>query len=164
MVVSDTSPLNYLVWIELAGILPKLYGAVIIPPEVRVELLASDAPRVVRFWASDLPDWAEVHSPSPAARQDPRFASLHPGERAAIALATTLRPDVLLIDERAGTAIARGLGLPVTGTLGILDEAARQSLVSLPDAIDRLKRTSFRYPKSVVARLLEGDAGRSRSQ
>lgn len=41
------------------------------------------------------------------------------------------------------------------------DEAARRKLVSLPDAIDRLKRTSFRYPKAIVERLLEEDARRS---
>ena len=35
LVVADTSPLNYLVWIESAEILPKLYGQVIIQPEVR---------------------------------------------------------------------------------------------------------------------------------
>jgi predicted nucleic acid-binding protein len=82
------------------------------------------------------------------------------GERAALALATVRRPSVLLMDERAGSAIARGLGLSVIGTLGVLDEAARQKLISLPGAIDRLKRTSFRYPKVIVARLLEEDARR----
>jgi hypothetical protein len=86
---------------------------------------------------------------------------LDKGESAAIALAIDLRPAAVLIDERAGSAIARELGLPVTGTLGVLDEAARRKLISLPDAIDRLKRTSFRYPRSIVARLLEEDARRA---
>ena len=31
LVVADTSPLNYLVWIESAEVFPKLYGKVIIP-------------------------------------------------------------------------------------------------------------------------------------
>lgn len=31
LVVADTSPLNYLIWIELAEILPRLYGCVVIP-------------------------------------------------------------------------------------------------------------------------------------
>ena len=94
-------------------------------------------------------------------RDDPRWQSLDLGERAALALAIERQPSVLLIDERAGSAIARSLGLPVTGTLGVLDEAARQKLISLPDAIDRLKRTSFRYPEAIVSRLLEEDARRS---
>jgi predicted nucleic acid-binding protein len=65
-----------------------------------------------------------------------------------------------LIDERAGTEIARAQGFSVTGTLGVPDEAARRGLISLPNAIERLKETSFRYPRAVVERLLEEDARR----
>jgi predicted nucleic acid-binding protein len=46
--VSDTSPLNYLIRVELAEILPQLFAKVIIPPEVRAELLAPDAPTEVQ--------------------------------------------------------------------------------------------------------------------
>ena len=59
LVVADTSPLNYLVWIESVDILRQLYGQVVIPAEVRDELLAADAPMVVRSWANVLPDWIE---------------------------------------------------------------------------------------------------------
>ena len=40
LVIADTSPLNYLVWIEVVELLPQLYVRVVIPPEVRDELLA----------------------------------------------------------------------------------------------------------------------------
>jgi predicted nucleic acid-binding protein len=160
--VADTSPLNYLVWVGLSEVLPELYGAAVIPPEVRSELLAVDAPSVVRDWAADLPDWISIRAPDPILRDDLRWAGLDRGERSAIALATMLSSSVLLIDERAGSAIARGLGLPAIGTLGVLDEASRRKLISLPYAIDRLKRTSFRYPKAVVELLLKEDSARSR--
>jgi predicted nucleic acid-binding protein len=65
---------------------------------------------------------------------------------------------VLLIDERAGAEIARAQGFMVT--LGVLDEASRRQLISLPETIERLKQTSFRYPKGVVDRLLEEEARR----
>ncbi len=161
LVVADTSPLNYLVWIGLAEILPTLYGQVVIPPEVRAELLAADAPPIVRAWANDLPSWIEIRAADAMLTHDPGLDSLDSGERAAILLAMELEPAALLIDERAGSAIAHRIGLPVTGTLGVLDEAARRKLISLPDAIARLKRTSFRYPKALVERLLEEDASRS---
>lgn len=109
-VVADTSPLNYLVWIELVEVLPKLYGQVIIPPEVRHELLAADAPLVVQSWASHPPNWIEIAAPGTTLRDDPRWQSLDLGERAALALATECQPSILLIDERAGSIIARGLG------------------------------------------------------
>jgi len=159
-VIADTSPLNYLVWIDLAEIIPKLYGSLIIPTEVHAELLADDAPIVVRSWAKSLPEWIEVQTPHVGLRDDPRWKTLDLGERAALALSIALHPSILLIDERAGSAIARSLGLSITGTLGVLDEAARRGLIRLPDAIHLLKQTSFRYPKAIVDRLLEEDARR----
>jgi predicted nucleic acid-binding protein len=160
LAVADNGPLNYLVWIGSAGLLSKIYGRVIVPPEVRDELLAADAPSVVRTWAGNFPPWVEVRTAETSLRDDPRWRSLDLGERAAIALATANPPCVLLIDERAGAAMARSLGLSVTGTLGLLDEAARRKLISLPDSIERLKKTSFRYPKLIVNRLLEEDSRR----
>ena len=76
LVVADTSPLNYLIWVELAFILPELYGKVIIPPEVHTELLAADAPLTVRVWANALPDWIEVQTPEASLCADPRWQSL----------------------------------------------------------------------------------------
>lgn len=165
LAVADTSPLNYLVWIEAEHLLPRLYSKIVIPLEVRAELLAPDAPPAVRSWARKLPawvDWVEVCTPDPALLDDRRWRSLDLGERAALALATVRQPAVLLIDERAGATIARSQGFAVIGTLGVLDEAARHEFISLPEAIDRLKRTSFRYPTAVVERLLIEDARRRR--
>ena len=160
LVVADTSPLNYLIWIHSVEILQQLYGSVLIPLEVRDELVAADAPTVVRSWASNLPDWIEVCAADPKLRDDSRWQFLDLGERAALALAVARQPSILLIDERKGTEVARSQGLPVTGTLGILDEASRRQLISLPDVVERLKRTSFRYPKTVVERLLAEHARR----
>jgi predicted nucleic acid-binding protein len=160
LVVADTSPLNYLVLIEVESILPDVFGSVVIPREVLDELTAHDAPPVVQRWARAVPSWVEVRDVDANVRDDPRWAGLDLGERAAIALATTLPPSVLLIDERAGSGVAHHLGLRVTGTLGVLEEAARRRLISLPDAIRRLSSTSFRYPKSLVARLLAEDSAR----
>jgi predicted nucleic acid-binding protein len=84
---------------------------------------------------------------------------LHAGERAAIALALTLKSDFVLIDERIGTRVALEVGLRPTGTLGILDVAARRGIVDLKVAIDRLKATNFRYPSALMERLLAGDSG-----
>lgn len=150
LVVPDTSPLNYLVWIDAVDVLRLLYGCITIPPEA---------------WAHDLPDWVEVCPPDPGLRDDPRWRFLDLGERAALALALAQQPPaILLIDERTGAAVAREQGLPVVGTLGVLDEAARRQHISLPEVIERLKRTSFRYPKKIVSRLLEEDALRRRGR
>jgi predicted nucleic acid-binding protein len=81
------------------------------------------------------------------------------GERAAITLALSLHADLILIDERKGTAVALGKGLDVTGTLGVLGLAARRGLVDLADAFARLKRTNFRYRQETMDTLLSGQGG-----
>ncbi len=73
---------------------------------------------------------------------------------AAISLGVSLKADLILIDERRGSAAALGKGIEVTGTLGILDLAAKRKLIDLPQAIERLKQTNFRYRKQMIEELL----------
>jgi predicted nucleic acid-binding protein len=162
LIVADTSPLNYLIRIDAVDLLPQLYRQIVIPPEVREELSVDAAPEVVRTWISRPPDWLTICSVDPVMRDDLRWRMLDSGERAAIALAFSRQPAILLLDERHGTRVARTLGLAALGTLGVLDEAARRHLISLPEMIERLKATSFRYPRSVVERLLAEDSRRNR--
>ena len=153
-VVADTSPLNYLVLIEAAGILQQLYERISVPETVIAELRSSDAPLPVRQWAAALPAWVEVRAVAGELLADPRWQPLHAGERAALALAVLIKADLVLMDERAGVGVARKNRFRVTGTLGILDEAARQELLDFATAIEKLKATTFRYPQSLVAELL----------
>ena len=44
IVVSDTSPINYLLAIGQIEILPKLFGTIVIPVAVMAELKSDDAP------------------------------------------------------------------------------------------------------------------------
>jgi len=154
LVVSDTSPLNYLVLIGCIEILPQLHRRVLIPSAVRRELLSGAAPKEVRTWAVNLPDWAEEMDPPSDFLNDPQLSALHDGERAALALAASRQPIFLLMDEWPARNIAIRKGLLVTGTLGILDQAGRRGLIQFAEAIDKLKLTSFRYPKALVDRLL----------
>ncbi|MBE9140469.1 DUF3368 domain-containing protein [Nodosilinea sp. LEGE 07088] len=61
---------------------------------------------------------------------------------------------LLSIDERLGRRMASDRGLPVIGTLGILDDAARQGLVELADAIAQLQKTNFRVSHRIIQALL----------
>lgn len=55
IVVSDTSPLNYLILIEHAHLLEELYRRVLIPQAVWSELQAAGAPAQARAWTANLP-------------------------------------------------------------------------------------------------------------
>src|SRR5260370_9699141 len=111
IVVSDTSPLNYLVLIGADQVLPSLFGRVLAPPEVLAEMQHAKTPPQVSAWAQHPPAWLEVRSP----QGTPQFPGLGPGESAAIALAQQCQAAAILIDERDGTAGAHPLGLLCTG-------------------------------------------------
>lgn len=153
MVVSNTSPLNYLVLIDQTHLLPVLYGRVFIPQSVYEELKALETPEIVRSWVVNSPQWLEIESDVPVA--DLNLRGLHQGERDAIALAQHLRADALIIDERRGRQEAETRGLIVIGTVGVLASAHERGLVDLAEAIDRLRQTSFHASPKLLAMILE---------
>jgi predicted nucleic acid-binding protein len=59
------------------------------------------------------------------------------------------------MDDRDGVAlVARAAGFAVTGTLGVLDLAARRGLINLAEAFSRLKATTFHYRQGLLDALL----------
>jgi predicted nucleic acid-binding protein len=146
--VADTLPLCCLILIREIGLLPKLFDQVLVPAVVIAELLHDDAPDTVRSWAANLPSWASV-------RENPALnfvgsKKLQAGEQATILLAESTNANVILLDEKSARRIAEGRGLRVTGTLGVLAEAATRGLVDLARAIDGLRKTYFRYSPALL--------------
>jgi predicted nucleic acid-binding protein len=64
IVVSDTTPLNYLILIDSAHVLPALFGRVYAPPAVIWELAHPRSPEPVRRWTDSLPEWLTVQEPT----------------------------------------------------------------------------------------------------
>jgi predicted nucleic acid-binding protein len=157
LVVADTSPIYYLLSIGQIDLLPRLFGKVFVPDAVHKELCHPAAPLVVRDWVAGLPAWAEVTRVDSI--DDVVLQPLGAGERAAITLALSLHADLILIDERKGTAVALGKGFEVTGTLGVLRLAARRGLVDLAVSFAQLKRTNFRYRQEIMDELLDQQKG-----
>src|SRR5450432_4472655 len=80
VVVSDTSPLNYLVQIKCAQLLPALYEHILIPSMVLRELENAGTPAIMRTWLSRLPEWIVVREVHTFA--DPGLDGLDAGRRA----------------------------------------------------------------------------------
>ena len=152
LVVADTGPVRYLHLIGRVSLLKDLFVSVFLPIEVHAELCHPGAPSELREWATSPPEWLKVVAPP--ALTDPATASLHLGERAALALADALGADLLLIDDRKAARVASQKGFAVTGTLGVLDLAARRGLVDLVDCLERLKTTNFRYRPAMLEDML----------
>jgi len=159
-IVADTTPLNYLVLIEAIEVLPQLYGRILIPPVVHLELSDPLAPTQVRDWIMQPHPWLEVVPLRKAA--DSSLMHLDPGERDAIALASERQASLLLMDERDGADAARARSLKVIGTLGVLDIAAAHEWIDLPAMFERLRQTTFRSPHRLLATMLEQDAQRKK--
>lgn len=159
VIVADTTPLNYLILINAAEILPQLYENVLIPPAVYDELSHRKAPDLVRAWIAQRPSWLDVAKPELSA---PSLLYLGAGEREAIALAAERHTNILLMDDRDGVAMARQRGLTVVGTLAVLDQASVRNLIDLPTMFDRLFQTTFRSPRRLMRTMLEQDAQRKR--
>ena len=87
---------------------------------------------------------------------DQTLSALDPGERTVLRLAEQLRSDVVLLDESAARTLAVQRGRKISGTLGVLCDAANASLLNLPTALDLLRKTNFRASpelwKSLYAR------------
>jgi predicted nucleic acid-binding protein len=154
LVVADTGPINYLVLIDAIGVLPMLFERIFIPAAVQAELTNAEAPEEVRTWIGQPPAWFEVRPNPEPINSSIEERNLDEGERAAIALARAISADLILMDDRAGVAVAQQHGLTVTGTLGVLELAARRGLVDLASVLTRLKATNFRYPPEIMDALL----------
>ncbi len=153
LVVADTSPINYLLQIDAIELLPKLFGTILIPDAVSLEISRDQAPLAVRSWARALPEWVAVQSTK--IQSDAALQSLDDGEQQAISLALAVGATTLLIDERRGTAVAKSLGLTTLGTLGVLAICHRRHWIDGYQALQSLiTTTNFRVGDLVVSQYL----------
>jgi predicted nucleic acid-binding protein len=146
VVVSDTSPLHYLIESEAIEILPALFQDIFIPPVVHRELQHAKTPLRVRQWAQSLPAWVKVIAP----RMVDQSLNLDEGEKEAICLAQEVNALVILIDDRRGRTEAARFGLWVVGTIGLLEAAAQRGLLDFRAAIQRLRQTNARLDEELI--------------
>lgn len=149
MIVSNTSPLRYLIGVGAADLLPKLFHDVLIAPAVLKELTHPSGREDVRRWVEQCPDWLVVRN----LRYQPSnelLAVLDLGESETIQLALETGPDFVLMDERLGRKTASSSGLTVIGALGVLRESYRRGHTLEPLLVlDRMRKIGFRISQSL---------------
>jgi predicted nucleic acid-binding protein len=159
-VVSDTSPILYLLLIDQIDLLPRLYQTITIPGVVQIEMQAKGAPTALQSWITHPPDWLEItpHLEADYTQQPqlPQLRRLQAGEQAAIALALSLQADLLIVDDLDARRTAQDLGLSIVGMLGILGEAAKRDWIDFPNVLNRLlQETNFRLSPQLARDLLK---------
>lgn len=151
LVVSNTSPLRYLIATGNAELLAGLFGRILIPTGVAQELGDKSAPLAVRQWIARPPAWLRIGTlqSSPDAEL---MAALDLGEREAIQLTTDQKADLLIIDEWRGRAIARRRGIPIIGALGVLGDGYQRDLIDDPASILlAMRKQGFRISDRLLA-------------
>ena len=152
IVVSDTSPIRALAHLNLLNLLRDLFGTVLIPPAVAEELRSPAwGPHPIEI---DQLRFVTIRAPEDRNQVNRLRLRLDPGESEALALALEIRPEAILIDEAAGRAVAKELGLEPLGVLGVFLRAKRSGLiVQVAPLMERLKR-ELRF---FVSRQLEAE-------
>jgi len=154
-VVSNTSPLRYLVAAGHADLLAKLFGTILVPSAVEREILDPHAPLSVQHWMAQRPPWLQVREVQTAPDAE-LTGQLDLGEAEAIQLAQELRADALIMDERRGREVAAGRGITVIGVLGMLRESYRRGFIDNPIALAaQLRSLGFRASRALTRRFEE---------
>lgn len=125
-VIVNTTPILSLLKINKLHLLNEIYGSVIIPHAVYLEIeLGKD----MKFYEDlKLKEWIEIWK---LKDQTSRFSlkELDDGEAEVLILAKELEADLVVIDETLGRLFAGQMGLKITGTIGILLKAKELGLV-----------------------------------
>jgi predicted nucleic acid-binding protein len=155
LVLADASPLIGLARVDGLRWLLPLFGTVWMPVEVHAEVLTGfGSPDEQAINSAVAAGWLEVCGPTPEA---PVLPELDEGETACIRLALA-HPGatLLLMDERAGRAIAIENGLQVAGTAAVIGMARLRGLIpSAKEVFTHLHASDFRISSAVIRTILE---------
>jgi hypothetical protein len=153
VVIADTSPLQYLFQVGLVDVLRALFETVQVPGAVQDEL------RTGRKRGFDVPDpadypWMAIRTTTSAPSLE-RF-ELDAGEQAVLSLALEMGASLVLLDDAAAREVANELGVPTTGTLGVLLLAKEQGIITaVAPVLEDLGRRGFRVTSGVRRQILQ---------
>ncbi|MDR0738017.1 MAG: DUF3368 domain-containing protein [Prevotellaceae bacterium] len=142
-VITDASCLIALTKIDTLDLLHQLYAKLIVTDDIYAE------------FGEPLPEWIEIKTVINKKYQQLLELHLDKGESSAIALAMEMENVLLIIDDLKARKEAKRLGLPMTGTLGILYAAKQKGLIpALNIHVERLQAVGFRIAPNIVKELL----------
>lgn len=153
LIVSDTTPIITLMKTGHLDILKHLYGKVLIPNAVYIELTGNEkfVAEASQVMVSDFLEVEEVDN-EVAVKILQEVSGLDAGESEAIVMANNRKADLLVMDEHKGRSVAKKMGLSITGTIGLLLKAFDEGMLTAGDieeCIGKLKKTNVRISEGL---------------
>ena len=157
VVIADTGPLIALARIGRLDLLRRLYGRIVVPPAVHIELAVdSNRPGAKVLAGAFAAGWIVVEVVLDSSARLELDQLLGPGEAEAIALAQQEGARFLLVDDARGRRTARARKIPVVGLAGVLLVAkSRGELAAVGPVLDRLSDAGYRLSPRLVAATLD---------
>ncbi len=143
ILIADTTCLIVLQKINFLDLLKQLSHTVLATPEIAAE------------FGAGMPEWIIIQSARYIELQNEINKHLDLGESSAIALASEINYDFLLIDDAEARKFAERNGLKVKGTLGMLLLAKNNGVIKLlKPYFDRIQQTNFRISQKILDNIL----------
>lgn len=128
-VIVNSTPLIALCHVNQLGVLKSIYGEITIPQAVYKEIsVKKDS--ICKKQVEAALDWIHVEHIQNEMAKAMYKTQLHEGEVEVMILAKETEADLVIIDDANAKKHARYLGLPVTGTLGVLIKAKDRGFIS----------------------------------
>ena len=161
LAVSNTSPISNLASIGRLELLKSQFSELWIPDAVAEELAAHPDPVAHGTIQTAIRDkWIQIGTPKGSGLLRLLLLQLHRGEAEAIALATDLSADFVLMDEQEGRQLASKTGLSVTGVLGVLLRAKRAGeIAGLKPEMDLLRSKAHFFVSLAIEKKILAAAG-----
>ncbi len=132
--ISNSSPLIFLAKINRLDIMKKLFNKIIIPTEVKEEILMKDSLDSKIISRAIEEEWINI---SP--QQKSLDLNLGKGENAAISLAKE-KNDSLMIDDSQGVKAAASLNIKTIRTTTIILMALKKKIITKKEAINLINK------------------------
>jgi predicted nucleic acid-binding protein len=144
VVITDTSCFVLLEKVNAFPILYSLFATIITTPEIAKE------------YGNALPVWVIIQKVNNKALQHEFNQYIDPGEASAIALASEITCEHLIVDDMAARKFAEKLGLPIKGTVGVLLMAKQKGVIPLlRPYLDLIQQTNFRLSQKLVEQFIK---------
>jgi len=147
-IISNTTPILSLLKIGKLNLLEKLYGKIIVPVAVYIEI--EKGKNKPYYQDLKLIDWIEILKIKNPDSKD-YFIDLDEGEAEVLILSKELNADLVIMDEIMGRRYAKQLGFNLTGTIGILLKAKEKEFIkSIKESLTELvEKGTWLNPKLI---------------